>query len=337
MFETLTRVYEHKAAHSAAVLKLRGVEIDTVGGLSVVPVLTSQQSVFGAEIFGVNWDEPISTEIVQQLVKLQDRYAVLIFRQTGLDDERHIAFSKQLGDKLEINPFFYGRKNDRIGNPLLFDVGNIELDGSLVKPDSRRWHHSMGNTLWHTDSTYHQHRSKYSLLLSHGNPVSGGSYTHFADTRQAYSDLPQYMKDELEDLIVEHDLWHSRNLASPIIYGNPTEREKALKPPAYHRLVQIAPDGRKTLFLAAHAKRIVGRSFEDSQKLIWHLIDHCTQQKYVFSMEWLSRGDMVWWDNRQSMHRSNPYQEGMTARDVRRSTVIDDGPFARGVDVSQRG
>jgi len=34
---------------------------------------------------------------------------------------------------------------------------------------------------------------------------------------------------------------------------------------------------------------------------------------------------------RQSMHRSNPYLEGMSARDVRRSTVIDDGPFAFGV------
>jgi hypothetical protein len=57
---------------------------------------------------------------------------------------------------------------------------------------------------------------------------------------------------------------------------------------------------------------------------------------------------MVWWDNRyvchdlcciqsltaahrQSMHRSNLYLESMSARDVRRSTVIDDGPFAFGV------
>lgn len=32
-------------------------------------------------------------------------------------------------------------------------VNSIELDGSLVKPESRRWHHSMGNTLWHTVST----------------------------------------------------------------------------------------------------------------------------------------------------------------------------------------
>lgn len=65
-------------------------------------------------------------------------------------------------------------------------------------------------------------------------------------------------------------------------------------------------------------------------------------------MEWLSAGDMVWWDNRyvhrdiycmksltaaqrQSMHRSNPYLEDMSARDVRRSTVVDDGPFAFGI------
>lgn len=80
-------------------------------------------------------------------------------------------------------------------------------------------------------------------------------------------------------LLISQSLWHSRKLASPIIYGNPTEREKALKPPAYHRLVQTAPNGRKTLFLAAHAKRIIGRSFEDSQELIWRLIDHCTQAK----------------------------------------------------------
>lgn len=31
------------------------------------------------------------------------------------------------------------------------------------------------------------------------------------------------------------------------------------------------------------------------------------------------------------MHRANPYTASMTARDVRRATIIDDGPFAWGV------
>ncbi|KZF19675.1 putative alpha-ketoglutarate-dependent 2,4-dichlorophenoxyacetate dioxygenase [Xylona heveae TC161] len=266
----------------------------------------------------------------------QHKYAVIIFRSTGLDNARHIAFSQQLGEKLEINPFFYGIEKDRLREPFLWDVGNIELDGSLVKKDSRRWHHSLGNALWHTDSSYHQQRSKYSILLSHGNPSKGGSWTHFADTRRAYADLPQEKKDELENLIVEHDLWHSRKLASPQVYGNPLPHELAAKPPAHHRLVQVAPDGRKTLYLAAHAKLILGRSLEDSQKLLWELIEHCTQPKYVFSMEWLSGGDMVWWDNRQSMHRANTYTESMTARDVRRTTIIDDGPLAYGVSLEDK-
>lgn len=168
----------------------------------------------------------------------------------------------------------------------------------------------MGNALWHTDSTYHQQRSKYSLLLSHGD-VAAGSFTHYADTRRAYADLPQSIKDQLENLIVEHEyvhsrcsasservltimassLWHSRKLASPQVFGNPTERELALKPPAYHKLVQIAPDGRKTLYLAAHAKRIVGMSFEQSQKLIWDLMAHCTQQKVCLHLHLLSSLD----------------------------------------------
>ncbi|KAJ5658669.1 alpha-ketoglutarate-dependent 2-4-dichlorophenoxyacetate dioxygenase [Penicillium longicatenatum] len=306
------------------------------GVLTIRPVFESSASSFGAEIYGVDWSKPVPSEVVAQLVALQDRYAVLVFRKTGLTNASHISFSQQLGNDLEINPFFYGRENDRLGEPLLFDVGNIELDGSLVKQDSRRWHHSLGNALWHTDSSYHQQRSKYSILLSHGNPVAGGSWTHFADTRRAYADLPQSKKDEIEDLVVEHDLWHSRKLASSEVFSNPLPHELKAKPPAYHRLVQVAPDGRKTLYLAAHAKMVLGKNFEESQKLIWELIDHCTQPKYVFSMEWKQGGDMVWWDNRQSMHRANPYTEAMTARDVRRSTILDDGALAYGASTKEK-
>jgi alpha-ketoglutarate-dependent 2,4-dichlorophenoxyacetate dioxygenase len=39
---------------------------------------------------------------------------------------------------------------------------------------------------------------------------------------------------------------------------------------------------------------------------------------------------------RQSLHRANPYTEQMTARDVRRSTVIDDGPLAFGLTMEER-
>lgn len=109
--------------------------------LTVTPILTTGSSDFGAEIDGIDWSQSIPPEIVKQvsslflrslgstltngvqLVRLSEKYAVLIFRKTGLDNAGHIAFSQQLGEKLETNPFYHGRENDRVGEPLLWDVG----------------------------------------------------------------------------------------------------------------------------------------------------------------------------------------------------------------------
>jgi alpha-ketoglutarate-dependent 2,4-dichlorophenoxyacetate dioxygenase len=238
----------------------------------------------------------------------------------------------------------------------LTSPSSINPDNTLITPDQRRWEHSKGNALWHTDSSYHPQRSKYSLLLSFPDPIttsdstvsaaraSSNSYTHFADTRRAYAELPAPRREFLEalDPIIQHDLWHSRRLASPQVFKEPLPHEKALKPGACHRLIQPCPGAenadskKKTFYLAAHAKTVLGMGYDESQKLIWELIDHCTRPEYVFSMQWLDAGDMVWWDNRQSMHRANVYAEGMVPRDVRRATVVDNGERAWQVGVEER-
>ncbi|KUJ19135.1 Clavaminate synthase-like protein [Mollisia scopiformis] len=270
--------------------------------------------------------------IQQALIHLQNRHAVFIFRNTNLNNDRQVSFSKQLGE-LEINHSWGG--SERVGSEYLFDVSNLEADGGLVKKDSRRWHHALGNALWHTDSSFNQHRSKYSLLLSHTPSNSSDSNTFFADTRLAFHDLPEEKKAYLRTLIVEHSLWHSRKLDSPTIYHSPTADELVKKPPSCHKLVQLSPSGeQETLFLAAHAKRVFlpsGNEVEDSQKLVWDLIQWCAQEKYVFAAEWRESGTLMWWDNRQCMHRASGYSEGMGRRDVRRATVVDDGREAWGM------
>ncbi|GJN93848.1 hypothetical protein Rhopal_006907-T1 [Rhodotorula paludigena] len=308
------------------------VETEIYGPFTVTPVLEG----FGAEVAGVPFDQvPLPEDMIKTLTTISDKYAVLIFRNTGLDDGRHVAFSKQLGE-LEFCPKFNGPDQpDRFSSPHLFDAGNTNLDGSLVKAGTRRWNYNKGNALWHTDSQFNQHRSKYSLLLAHAVPKEGGD-TDFADTRRAYNDLPDEKKRELQDLIIESDLWHSRKLAAPEEFATQTVHELASKQPAYHKFVQQAPDGRDTLFIAAHTKRIVAPQawdLEKSQKLIWELIDHCTKPQYVFSAPWYAPGDMIWWDNRASMHRATPFSDQMEVRDMRRTTVFDDGPYAHGEQV----
>ena len=62
----------------------------------------------------------------------------------------------------------------------------------------------LGNSLWHTDSSFNQHRGKYSLLLAHIIPKEGGD-TDYADVRRAYRDLPEERKAKLRGLICVHE------------------------------------------------------------------------------------------------------------------------------------
>lgn len=79
MFESLTRVYENKASLSAGSIKIRGGKVEHVDDLLIVPVLVSEASVFGAEVFGIDWKTPITDEKVKQV-----RNSIKTRQRTGL-------------------------------------------------------------------------------------------------------------------------------------------------------------------------------------------------------------------------------------------------------------
>ena len=273
---------------------------------------------FLAEISGVDFSRPVDAKTLGEITGAMDRYAVCVFRATGLEDESHIAFSRQLG-KLEHAPRLFGKNITRFAHPELFDAGNLDAQGEILV-DERRRIYNKGNALWHTDSSFNPRRSSYSLLLAHEVPPVGGD-THFADTRAAYETLPAALQAKIEDLWAEHWLWHSRMLAG---YPEPTPAEREAKPPARHKLVQTHPgSGRKTLYIASHASHIVGWPVEEGRKLLRELIEFATQPQFVRAVSWQRAGDLVIWDNRCTMHRATPFEDTRYRRDMRRTTVFD--------------
>src|ERR1700761_380737 len=165
---------------------------------------------FVGEVSGVDFSRPIDAATLAAIVAAMDTYAVCVFRATGLDDDAHIAFSRQLG-KLEHAPRLFGKKLTRFEQPELFDAGNLDASGNILS-DQRRRVYNKGNALWHTDSSFNAQRSSYSLLLAHEVPPAGGD-TQFADMRAAYDALPAELKTKIEDVWAEHWLWYSRMLA----------------------------------------------------------------------------------------------------------------------------
>jgi alpha-ketoglutarate-dependent 2,4-dichlorophenoxyacetate dioxygenase len=298
---------------------------------------------FGAQIDGVDFSKPLAPEVAAEIVQHQNRWGVLVFRETGLDDDGHVQYSRNFG---ELETAHAVNKPRRASSPHLYDAGNLDPEGNIIPQYSRAWWHAKGNGLWHTDSSFKQLRSSYSALRAVELPPGGGQ-TMYADMRAAYADLPADIKGDIEGKIVEHWIWHSRKLAAPQEFDKPTEAEKRMIPPAYHQLVQMAPDEtNKTLYIASHARRIIGMPQNESTQLLKYLLDHAQQSKYQLAMKWKNVGDLIQWDNRCTMHRATGFKDQVNRRDMRRTTVMDNGPRCFGerlnltrddVDVLQGG
>ena len=278
--------------------------------LTVQPILPA----FGAECSGLDLTKPLSSEELRQITDAMDTYGVTVWRNTGMNDEQHVAFSRNFG-YLERVPKRGEGQRMRLPYRELFDASNLDLDGNITR-DPAAIEYRKGDRLWHTDTAFLPQRTSYSLLVARQVPKVGGQ-TWFADTRQAYADLPEETKQLLEGKIGVNSLWWSRKQAGADISED--EIDERFK--AEHPLVHVhRGSGRKALFIAAHTMDVKGMDRQEGRALIKQLIEHSTQPQYVFKVDW-NVGDMVIWDNLCTMHRGGDFDAATEKRDMRRTTV----------------
>jgi alpha-ketoglutarate-dependent 2,4-dichlorophenoxyacetate dioxygenase len=254
--------------------------------------------------------------------RTMDRCAVCVIRnQEPVSDAEHVEFSRRLGPLLPMKMLtMVGKSKSRFAHPEIIDIGNIDAEGRLLPEDDRRRAYNRGNLLWHTDASYDQARGVYSLLSCHSIPP-GGADTEFADMRLAYDALPTERQKEIEHLVVEHSIWYSRALAG---MTDVSDEEKATRPPARHRLVHRHPgSGRKVLYLASHASHVIGMPVDEGRALLAELIGFATRPGFVYRHKWRV-GDLLVWDNQQTMHRGTAFDDTKYPRDMRRTTVIEE-------------
>ena len=279
--------------------------------LQVQPILPR----FGAECSGLDLTKPLSQDEVKQVTDAMDTWGVTVWRNTRMSDEQHVEFSRNFGF-LERVP---RREGARFRLPFreLFDASNLNVEGEITQ-DEAAIQYRKGDRLWHTDSAFMEKRTSYSLLLAHEVPPEGGQ-TWFADTRSAYEDLPQEMKDFLADKVGINSLWWSRKQAGAEI----DDAEIEERPTARHPLVHVhRGSGRKMLYIGAHARDIVGMDRDEGRELLDELTAWVTQPQYTFSTDYRA-GDMTIWDNLACLHRAGDFDETLYRRDMRRTTIRD--------------
>jgi alpha-ketoglutarate-dependent 2,4-dichlorophenoxyacetate dioxygenase len=284
--------------------------------LSINPVDPVSRPFFAGEVLDIDLTRPLSREQAGAIEAGMDQYGVLVFHDQHFTDGTQMAFSRNFGElELATGDLNWGQKR-RLESEHINDISNLDLENRVLPSSDRRRLFSLGNRMWHSDSSFKEVPAKFSLLSARVIP-SGGGNTEFADMRAAYDSLDDDTRAECEELVCEHSQLYSR---ATLGFTDFTEKDRQRFKPVLQRLVRRHPStGRKSLYLASHAGAIIGWPVPEARAFLRDLTEHATQRKFVYAHEW-KQWDLVVWDNRATMHRARPFPKN-EVRDMHRTTV----------------
>ena len=267
----------------------------------------------GAEVVGVDL-AALTDAAFAEIEAAWHEHAVLIFPGQNLTDDQHLAFTRRFG-RLEQGI----RRTSKTG---LSRLSNVDKDGRVAPPTSLQARFLVGNTYWHSDSSYKRVGAKASILAAHVTPTTGGE-TEWADMRAAYDALDPDMQAWLADKVAVHsyEFSHAPFGGMEIL----SKDDLAHLAPVEHPVVAVHPaTGRRNLFVGRHASHILGEDLEESRALLARLTDEGAQPPRTFKHSWRP-GDLVLWDNRCVLHRGHRWPDDQ-ARVMTRTTVAGDAP-----------
>jgi len=283
-----------------------------------MPSIRPLSAACGAEVAGVDLTRPLPADQVEELHRALGTYGILLFRGADITPDSHIAFSRQFG-RLETH--VVGEFN-LPGKPEIFIVSNVREEGRLKGA-------VYAGQYWHSDLSYMEKPSLGSLLLCHEMPEIGGD-TMWANMVQAYDTLSDVMKGFLSGLKAVHDYSHAYDTYFAHLKERPplTPEQRAKTPPVERPMVRTHPvTGRKALYVnPGFTTGIAGMPREESQPILDFLFRHATRPEFIYRHKWRVH-DMIFWDNRCTMHYALSDYDFSVRRHMHRTTVAGDAPY----------
>src|ERR1700685_1207279 len=111
-------------------------------------------ALFAAEVGGVDLTCPLTRNEVAAIEDAIAEHAVLVFRDQRITDDQQLAFSRCFGELEETRGTGISKPGEQRLHPAFADVSNIGKDNKLLERDNRRRLYSLGNMLWHSDSSF---------------------------------------------------------------------------------------------------------------------------------------------------------------------------------------
>ena len=263
----------------------------------------------GAEIKGLDMRQPLDAATFQALEAALVENKVIFARGQNLTTAEHVRLSRLFGE-LEVHPF---RPEGEFPEIMLLDN---HKDNPVLSTD-----------VWHSDTTFRQRPTKYTILRCQIMPRTGGD-TLWADMAAAYAGLSKPFQRMIADLRAMHDFKNFR-----VLFRNTDEDRARLRkmeelyPNPTHPVVRTHPKtAEKILFVNPQfTLHIDGLAEDESRGLLDILFKQAQIPEYQFRHRWQA-GDIVFWDNTATQHyAANDYYPDR--RRMERTAVIGDAPY----------
>ncbi len=266
---------------------------------------------FGAELSGISMRDVVCSDDAYREVRAAfEEHSVIVFRDQDITDDVQLAYSRCFG------PMELGKVGSLGAGNFYSRITNKDNEGKLAEEGGRLRQVISANQLWHTDSSFLAWPAKASVLSARTVPESGGE-TEFCSTRLAWERLSPERQAELQDLVVEHAYFYSRDQIDPSLM---TAEQRAAMPAVRWRMTWPNPaNGRRSLYIASHAGKVEGMGDNEGKALLDDLRSDATADGRTYTHKWRP-GDVVMWDNRATMHRGRPWPYD-TVRLLIRTTI----------------
>ena len=255
-----------------------------------MPEVVPNKAALGARIEGLDRSSANQPAISAMLNRALAEHLLVVIPGKPMAPEETREFSKAFGEPQK--QLLRYKRSGAVPDVSVM-VSTLMADGTTDKTAIRAED-------WHTDDSYFAVPAKATLLHGIQIPSRGGA-TWFCNMHSVYEALPEATRKRIDGMKAIHgyDTPRARNRPSAR-----TPEEIAETPDVEHPLVRTHPvTGRKALYLNPNRlDRIVGLERAESDALLDELADEARKPRHHFGHVW-SRGDIVVWDNRATMHR----------------------------------
>jgi taurine dioxygenase len=236
-------------------------------------------------------------------------HGMIVIKGQNLSRAEQVEFTSKLGEVIVLPSSFEGKDPEPF-HPAIQRITNFWADGTWKGPSAKL------GAYWHQDGQFWVPPKHYVLSILHAQatPPKGGE-TGFADLRAARATLSQPLLERASRASIQVSV---RDIAD---FAKGSEEDLAQFPNASHAILQShLLDGGPLLYVGSPHMKVQGlESAEAGKALLEMLLTHATSPAFTYFHAW-DVGDVIVWDNTQTLHHAMPYNnDGTVKRELYRT------------------